>query len=135
MDGLIRHGADRAFEGVGELDQDRRPRRRAGGAGEREGGDETGEEAVTLHLRGGGCWSHRQTPPLPPSPGRATAPRAGSMVTPRDYFAAALVALALMQLKQAREPGPTNGHWLAVTGIVCSLASVVVAALFTYRWI
>src|SRR5437660_745424 len=44
-------------------------------------------------------------------------------------------AIALMQLKQAREPGPTNGHWLAVTGIVCSLASVVVAALFTYRWI
>src|SRR5438067_307261 len=63
---------------VGELDQDRRLRRRAGGAGEREGGDETGEEAVTLHLRGGGCWSHRQTPPLPPSPERATAPLAPS---------------------------------------------------------
>jgi hypothetical protein len=44
-------------------------------------------------------------------------------------------AIALMQLKRAREPGPTHGHWLAVIGIVCSLASVVVAALFTYRWI
>src|SRR2546423_303332 len=48
---------------------------------------------------------------------------------------AVLGTIALMQLKRAREPGPTHGHWLAVAGIVCSVASVVVAALFTYRWI
>src|SRR5881296_3019464 len=41
--------------------------------------------------------------------------------------------IALVQLKAAREPRPTHGHWLAVAGIVFSFASVVVAALFTYR--
>jgi len=29
----------------------------------------------------------------------------------------------------------THGHWLAIAGIACGAASLVIAAVFTYRWI
>ena len=29
----------------------------------------------------------------------------------------------------------THGHWLAIAGITCGVASLILAAVFTYRWI
>jgi len=47
---------------------------------------------------------------------------------------AALGLLALRRLKNPNPPHP-HGHYLALAGIATSLASLLIAIFFIYRWI